>query len=245
MGSCCFTPKKTHFLWWYWLGLASIVGIPMLLAARYVARRRAAGDTDLAAAGRRASRIFWWNTCVFLVLGIALGCWLASSMATIFSRETFKYGTTFYVLALEFFCCFFMTNVATRYAKGRSQFKNGLIVLGILGIWLLLSVFTWLANPLNLLLLPLMFSHGHFWVNLDSYYPFVAVLMFTVCLAMAWLWRGFLERPIPQTARRALAGFVVGAFLFFLTARYGNLCHFIFTTWRAATCPTWPPPRPI
>ena len=39
MGVCCFAPKKTEFLWWYWLLLASVVGIPMFLAALYVARK--------------------------------------------------------------------------------------------------------------------------------------------------------------------------------------------------------------
>jgi hypothetical protein len=33
MGSCCFTPSKRDFLWWYWLLLASIVGIPMTMCA--------------------------------------------------------------------------------------------------------------------------------------------------------------------------------------------------------------------
>ena len=46
MGSCCFTPTKRDFLWWYWLFLVSIVGIPMLLAVWYVSqgvRRRGRG----------------------------------------------------------------------------------------------------------------------------------------------------------------------------------------------------------
>ena len=44
MGSCCFTPRRTQFLWWYWLLLASIVGIPMFLACWYVARHTTADE---------------------------------------------------------------------------------------------------------------------------------------------------------------------------------------------------------
>jgi len=47
MGSCCFTPRKSHFLWWYWLALATVIGAPMLLAAWYVANR-----VDVPRAGR-------------------------------------------------------------------------------------------------------------------------------------------------------------------------------------------------
>lgn len=72
----------------------------------------------------------------------------------------------------------------------------------------------------------MLFSDGYFWVNLDSFYPLVAALMFIICFVMAWHWRGFLDLPCPLTARRALAGFIIGTFLFFLAARYGNLAHF-------------------
>ena len=57
MGSCCFTPTKRDFLWWYWLLLASIVGIPMLLAAICVANVSAADE----AAKRRRGQVAAWT----------------------------------------------------------------------------------------------------------------------------------------------------------------------------------------
>src|SRR2546426_225383 len=59
MGTCCFTPRRTQFLWWYWLLLASIVGIPMLLACWYVARHPATDEGTMETVGRKAARIFW------------------------------------------------------------------------------------------------------------------------------------------------------------------------------------------
>ena len=46
MGGCCFVPSKRHLLWWYWLLLTSIVGIPMLLAVLYVRGRTAVDEEE-------------------------------------------------------------------------------------------------------------------------------------------------------------------------------------------------------
>lgn len=59
MGSCCFTPRRSQFLWWYWLLLASIVGIPMLIACWYVARQAKAGQGADPTLGKTARFIFW------------------------------------------------------------------------------------------------------------------------------------------------------------------------------------------
>ena len=67
MGSCCFTPTKRDFLWWYWLLLASIVGIPMLLAVLYVARHPGTDEETKKRRGRRAAWIFWAGTWVVAV----------------------------------------------------------------------------------------------------------------------------------------------------------------------------------
>ena len=57
MGGCCYTPTKKDFLWWYWLLLASIVGIPMLLAVLYVGRYPKADEEEKKRRGKRAAWI--------------------------------------------------------------------------------------------------------------------------------------------------------------------------------------------
>jgi len=58
MGGCCFTPRKTQLLWWYWLVLFSVVGVPMFAAALYVQRASSRGILDRRDV-RRASCLFW------------------------------------------------------------------------------------------------------------------------------------------------------------------------------------------
>ena len=43
MGGCCFTPRKTQLLWWYWFLLFSVVGVSMFIAAVYVGRAARSG----------------------------------------------------------------------------------------------------------------------------------------------------------------------------------------------------------
>ena len=65
MGTCCYSPKRSEFLWWYWLLLASVVGVPMFLACRYV-ERRAATEHETVELGRPASRVFWASALLSL-----------------------------------------------------------------------------------------------------------------------------------------------------------------------------------
>jgi len=67
MGGCCFTPRKTQLLWWYWLLLFSVVGIPMFAAALYVQRASGRGILDRRDV-RRASCLFWLGTGLSLLL---------------------------------------------------------------------------------------------------------------------------------------------------------------------------------
>jgi hypothetical protein len=74
MGSCCFTPRRTQFLWWYWLLLASIVGIPMFLACWYVARHQAADEATKRLLGKRAAGIFWAGAIASAIVACG-ACW--------------------------------------------------------------------------------------------------------------------------------------------------------------------------
>ncbi len=101
MGACCFTPKRTQFLWWYWLVLASIVGIPMLLAAWYIAQHTTNASpltariptqprpsrTSRSAVGNRLKmrliRILFFPS---IFLGIVLDCHGTSRMSPLYER---------------------------------------------------------------------------------------------------------------------------------------------------------------
>ena len=72
MGSCCFTPTKRDFLWWYWLLLASIVGIPMLAAVLYVSQFPAADDRQNKLRGRQAALIFWVGTVLVAIVAFLI-----------------------------------------------------------------------------------------------------------------------------------------------------------------------------
>jgi hypothetical protein len=72
MGGCCYTPTKRDFLWWYWLLLLSVVGIPMLLAALFVQYARARRQHSEETVGRGAALIFWLGSIAMLALSFCL-----------------------------------------------------------------------------------------------------------------------------------------------------------------------------
>jgi len=130
MGVCCFAPKKTEFLWWYWLLLASVVGIPMFLAALYVARK-ADSEEQKRAAGKKA----WW---IFLGAAVASFC-LATTGVLIVSRDV-----AFLPVALGYLAGIMVTNGANDFARrsGRISFRI-LAVVGFLAGWYVL----WMIGP--------------------------------------------------------------------------------------------------
>ena len=87
MGSCCFTPRRTQFLWWYWLLLASIVGIPMFLACWYVARRKPTDEQVQSELGKNAAKIFWLSTVLAASLTFAVGWYIYQNVVTETERQ--------------------------------------------------------------------------------------------------------------------------------------------------------------
>jgi hypothetical protein len=80
MGGCCYTPRRTQILWWYWLLLASVVGIPMLIACWYVERHR--GQEDQAQLGRQAARLFWGGTAAMALVITIVSYQVAGAFAS-------------------------------------------------------------------------------------------------------------------------------------------------------------------
>ncbi|NLE38592.1 MAG: hypothetical protein GX621_11255, partial [Pirellulaceae bacterium] len=143
MGGCCFTPTKRDFLWWYWLLLASIVGIPMLLAVWYVARSPE-GDEELKQRrGKHAAWIFWVGT--FLV---AVGAFYAvhAVLPILYPAESdeldFYFGQKdayldgWWMLALQFFFATVAANAANNLVRKKKWYWRIPLVVLCVAIYL-------------------------------------------------------------------------------------------------------------
>jgi len=215
MGSCCFTPSKRDFLWWYWLLLASIVGIPMLLAVLYVRRNPGAegeSEEEKRKRGRIAARIFWCGS-LFVAIGTFL---LANVILTLiwpdehgksvfawvgyWSWEGYQYSLGYRVLAIQFFLAFVMANFANDAVRRKRWYAR--LPLLLCFVLLHLVVVFCAAVP---------FSR-----------PAINVMQFMACMLPAHYWGRFKDSPTQRTAWTALAGFVAGAGLFFVVSYYGE-----------------------
>jgi glycerol uptake facilitator-like aquaporin len=204
MGSCCFTPSKKDFLWWYWLLLASIVGIPMLLAVLYVARRPEADEELRKRRGKRAAWIFWVGTFVvaiaaFFVVHIVLASFYPDESGPPFWHN-YNYLAGWWILALQFFVATVAANATNDLVrKKRWYWRIPLVVLCV-------------AGYLFALLLPDMVFRR----------PAINVMQFLVCMLPAHCWGNFKDSPDTRHAWRALFAFLVAAALFFLVSYFGE-----------------------
>jgi hypothetical protein len=207
MGSCCFTPRRTQFLWWYWLLLASIVGIPMFLACWYVARHETEDENTKKRLGKKAGRIFWWATIVTAAF-ICVASWKI--------HERFVSGNTsntiewyaaphFDLSYLIILIIGYVSGVAFVTAIANASAKNRLIrlllAIAVLGIYLVL---VYEPPPTAEL----------FW-------------MLAVWAGVAHFLVGFSSRSSLKTARRAFVALICGAFLFWGVAKYGRLANYL------------------
>src|ERR1051325_8328310 len=197
MGSCCFTPRRSQFLWWYWLVLASIVGIPMLLAAWYVAGHPYADDDTRQKLGKKAAAIFWYSSMVTAVL-VFLATWFiyrSYHPAPVYSFSPSVIDT------LRNLILAYLGGVALLTAGDDRGGKRKTRILAWLGAVLVLFLSTV--------------------SSLASVAEFC--LMLATCAFVAHFFGLFAEDPTPKTARHALGVLVLGAFLFWGSAKYGKL----------------------
>jgi hypothetical protein len=207
MGACCFTPTKRDFLWWYWLFLASIVGIPMLLAVLYVAKGRDADEQEKQRRGRRAAWIFWAGTyfmaiAVFFIVDVLLRTVYVDKAPYYFATTDASF-TGWSTLAIQFFFATVAANATNSLVRKRRWFvRIPLIVLCVCFYFVFLVV-----------LCP---------VALHFHYPAVNVLQFLICMIPAHYWGRFKDSPDTCHAWKAFWAFIAGATLFFLVGCSGE-----------------------
>jgi hypothetical protein len=209
MGSCCFAPTRRQFLWWYWLLLVSIVGIPMLLAVLYVSRQKDADEATRQARGKTAAAIFWGGTFVVAVGINFVLAWAfrivdlpePSEGGWFFTRDTAVYWRGGYMLlALQFFAALVAANLTNDAVRKLPWYGRILLLVPcLLGYLAAISC-----------------------LGLVHRRPAINVMHFLACMLPAHYWRKFKDVSNPKTAWHALGAFVVGAILFSLVSYWGE-----------------------
>ncbi len=210
MGSCCYTPTKKDFLWWYWLLLVSIVGIPMLLAVLYVAWHPDMDDEAKRRRGERAAGIFWVGTfcaaiALFFIVNVVLGMIYPGETAYGYSFNSWRHNDCFsgwMALAVQFFFATVAANGTNSLVrKRRWQVRIPLFVMCV-GLYVVFMA-----------LCP---------VELRFRRPAIHVMQFMVCMLPAHYWGGFKDSPDTGHAWKALWAFLVAASLFFWVSYFGE-----------------------
>jgi len=207
MGSCCFSPTKRQFLWWYWLLLTSIVGIPMLLAVLYVASAPAGDEEAKKRRGRTAAWYFWVGSVI-----VAVAAFFVVDFVVMAGRShdpdeesfwNFLYSWGWDVLAVQFF----LATVATNIAEGLVRKRRWVERLPLFVICIAAYLF----------LLVMLYFEG-----IGFRRPAIHAMQFMACMLSAHYWGIFKESPEPRHAWNALWAFLVAAALFFLVSYFGE-----------------------
>jgi hypothetical protein len=204
MGSCCFTPRRTQFLWWYWLLLASIVGIPMFLACWYVARHKPADEQVKLELGKGAAKIFWLSTALAAGLTFAVGWCVYQNVVTETERQYSYVPSVFNAYVLLVIA--YVGSLALLSGRGKAGAGEASRALRFSGRLLLLAVL--LTNTV--------------WSVASTMELF---LQMAVCLAVAQFLREFTMKPNRTTARRAGVALCLGALLFWGATKYGRVAN--------------------
>jgi hypothetical protein len=212
MGGCCFTPKKTQLLWWYWLLLFSIVGIPMLAATLYVQRVTHRGMIEERHV-RRASGIFWFGAILSLMLIVLLFVFVVrlGGPAGKVGRDVAVFGVIF----------LFWLAIAVAAAKRSGKISRW--------YWRLASVLCYAFVPAGLLWLPWgLTSAGRAYAT--GIVP-LGVMEFGVCMLPAHYWQRFTEAASTKRAWLFLWALTFGTFLFWVVSQYGYDMHVGLRRW--------------
>ena len=203
MGSCCFTPTKRDFLWWYWLLLASIVGIPMLLAVWYVSRGTNVDEQEKLQRGKVAAQIFWWGT---FVVGFSTFFLVYNLLEILYPNDDeyfwqkHNYFAGYSVLAVQF--C-----IATVAANGtNSLVRKHRLLLRIPLVLLCLGIFLMAVAT----------------ADVPFRRPAINLMQFLVCMLPAHYWGVFKDTPDTSRAWKAFWAFFVAAVLFFFVSYFGE-----------------------
>lgn len=203
MGSCCFTPTKRDFLWWYWLFLVSIVGIPMLLAVWYVSRGSNDDEQEKLQRGKVAAKIFWWGT---FVVGLSTFFLVFKLLDVIYPNDDgyvwrqHNYYAGYFALALQFCIAMVAANGANSLVRKRPLLVR--IPLVVLCLGLFLMAVASITSPFHR--------------------PAINLMQFLVCMLPAHYWGVFKDTPDTGRAWKAFWAFLAAAALFFLVSYFGE-----------------------
>jgi len=207
MGGCCFTPRKTQLLWWYWLLLFSIVGIPMFAAALY-ARHAARHGLVEPWQARRASRIFWLGAC-FSVALVGLVLLLVGFETRRLPGESYWNAVTFAVSFL------FWLVVAVGAAKLTEKAEPRYARMAVVACCAIIpAAVTWLPYAL--------LSAG---VQRGIGLLPIGVMKFLACMLPAHYWYRFTVAPGTKRAWLFLGALALGTALFWVVSQYGFAMH--------------------
>ncbi len=203
MGGCCFTPRKTQLLWWYWLLLFSVVGIPMFAAALYVQRASGRGILDRRDV-RRASCIFWLGTGLSLLL---MGLLLLAILTYVGLPSAGRYRES-----IEFVVSFiFWLVIAVAAGKTADKVRYRLARPAVVAAYALV--------PGYLVWLPSALPYGA--VRQAWFLVPLSLLKFIVCMLPAHFWHVFTVSPTRRKAWLFVLATTFGTILFWLVFQYG------------------------
>lgn len=217
MGGCCFTPKKTQLLWWYWLLLFSIVGIPMFAAALYVRHAARHGLIESWQA-RRASRIFWLGACLSLIVLCLIVLFVGFEIRRLQGE---RYWNALLFVVSFLFWLFVAVGAAKLTEKAGPRYARMAVVACSA---ISPAVVMWL--PYALLSADAQRSAGLL--------P-TGVMKFLACMLPAHCWYRFTVAPSTKRAWLFLGALAVGTVLFWVVSQYGYDVHSSLRHWLAST----------
>jgi phosphoglycerol transferase MdoB-like AlkP superfamily enzyme len=212
MGSCCFMPSKKQFLWWYWLLLFSIIGIPMLAAVWFVSRQP---EEKRCKAGWFASIIFWAGSIFVLI-----GCFIAASrihqamygaaraVPQFWHTAAYEQEMVFVYLVMNFFLSLAGAQLVYSMARRCKHWYSRMpVAAGFVAFWTFM----------------MMFFHSGFgpMPKTDWVFPPILVIQLLICAPTAFYWGRFKGVPSRVAAWKALAAALVSFLLFSVLIYYG------------------------
>jgi hypothetical protein len=210
MGGCCFTPRKRQLLWWYWLLLFSIVGIPMFAAALYVRRAARHGLIEPWQV-RRASLIFWLGAGLSMIL-ISFVLLYAGLAIRQLPGERYWNGAVF--AAGFLFWLMVAVGAAKLAEKTRTRGARVAVLVCCAIVPAIAASLSWALAE-------------YYWRNsMISTLP-TSVMKFLVCMLPAHYWHRFTVAPSTRRAWLFLTALAVGTVLFWVVSQYGYEVHVI------------------
>lgn len=222
MGSCCYNPRKADFLWWHWLLLASVVGIPMLLAVFYVKYKKTDNETANSKLGASAALIFW-----------------SSSLTLFFVFTIFFYSVDVsaipgMVMVPGFLAGFlYLSYVDKSLERGRGKKGHLLDLIKFMFFWYILYFAveffidtalyynSWGTRPKGGLQYNYNIIEYRIWLgSFLATAPIEPFMSFAAFMLPAHFWRKFDAKPSQKTAWKALAALIIGSALFWVVMQY-------------------------